>query len=102
MNREIIDRVEVLDSGELFLGIKGPGKPRYQYVYREAAGVYWDENKKGFKSTPLKEWSCSRWFNHIVRTVLVAVGVGLRLGSAVSWINIPEEQKEEIQHKDSI
>jgi hypothetical protein len=49
MNCEIIVKVEVLNTGELFLAIKGPGNPNYQYVYREAAGVYWDENRKGFK-----------------------------------------------------
>jgi hypothetical protein len=97
MNREIITKVEVLDTGELFLALKGTGNPNYQYVYREAAGVYWDENKKGFKSTTMKEWSCSKWFDHIVKTVFVALDVELKLGSTVTWINIPEEQKNEIQ-----
>jgi hypothetical protein len=102
MKREIINRIEVLDTGELLLGIKGQGNPSYQYVYREAAGVYWDENRKGFISTPMKEWSCSKWLGHIVKTALAVVRVGLRLGSSVSWINISDEQKAEIQCEDSI
>ena len=51
MDSEIINKVEVNDSGELFLTLEGNGKPMYQYVYREAAGVYWDETLHGFKST---------------------------------------------------
>ncbi len=45
----------------------------------------------------MKEWSCSKWFDHIVKTVSVGLDVELKLGSTVSWINIPEEQKDEIQ-----
>ncbi len=81
--------------------LRGQENPNYQYVYREAAGVYWDENRKGFKSTPMKEWSCSKWFDHIVKTVFVGLAVELKLGSTVSWINIPEEQRNEIQCRNS-
>jgi len=28
------------------------GNPMYQYIYREAAEVYWDNNIKGFKAPP--------------------------------------------------
>jgi hypothetical protein len=73
MNCEIIVKVEILNMGELFLAINGSGNTNYQYVYREAAGVYWDENRKGFKSTPMKEWSCSKWFDHVVKTVFVGL-----------------------------
>ena len=102
MKREIINRVEVLDTGELLLGIEGQGDPSYQYIYREAAGVYWDGKRKAFKSTPIREWSCSMWFAHIVKVVLAGLGVGLRLGSNVSWINIPDEQKMKIQRENCI
>jgi len=102
MNREIVIKVEILDTGELFLAAKDPGKPNYQYVYREAAGVYWDQNRRGFKSTPMKEWPCSKWFDHVINTVYVGLGIELKLGSTVSWINIPEEQKNENQRRNSI
>jgi|WetSurMetagenome_2_1015567.scaffolds.fasta_scaffold92640_2 hypothetical protein len=97
MNREIINRVEVLATGELLLGLEGQGKPMHQYVYREAAGVYWDENRNGFKSIPMKEWSCSEWYKHIVKAVHGELGVILALGSNVTWLNIPDKEKKEIQ-----
>lgn len=102
MDSEIIDRVEVLDTGELLLGLKSAGNPIYQYVYREAAGVYWDQNRRGFKSTPMKEWSCSQWFNQIVDIVRTGLGVELILDTNVFWFNIPDREKERIQSENAI
>lgn len=102
MNREIINKIELLKTGELFIGIEGKGNPIYQHVYREAAGVYWDEERKGFKSTPLKGWSCSIWTHHIVKTVLLGLGVELRLGSNIAWLNVPDDQKAEIQRNNLV
>ncbi|MCI0553733.1 MAG: hypothetical protein L0287_22525, partial [Anaerolineae bacterium] len=69
MIREIINVVELLDTGELLLGLESQGTPTYQFVYREAAGVYWDENRHGFRSAPVKERSCPEWYCHIVGVV---------------------------------
>ena len=96
MDSEIINKVEVIESGEILLGLESNGKPMYQYIYREAAGVYWDETLHGFKSTELKEWSCSKWFAHIVSVVKSGLGVELRLSTNASWKNVPEKDKEEI------
>ena len=96
MDRETINKVEVMDTGELLLILEGNGKPMYQYIYREAAGVYWDEKFHGFKSTPLKEWSCSKWFSHIINVVKSGLGVELQLSSQASWKNVPEQDKTEI------
>ncbi len=87
MDQETINEVEVTNAGELFLGIEGKGKSMYQYIYREAAGVYWDEEHHGFKSTPLKEWSHSKWFSHIVGLVKSCLGVELQLSSKATWTN---------------
>ena len=96
LEKEYVNRVEVLDTGELLLGLKSQGKPNYQFVYREAAGVYWDNNRHGFKSTPMKKWSCSRWFEQIIGVVRSALGVDLVLSPGVAWRNIPEQQRTEI------
>ncbi len=97
MDIEIINRVEVLDTGELLVGIESKGKPIYQYVYREAAGVYWDEGRRGFKSTSMNEWTCSQWYSQIVEIVRSSLGVELRLSKNVTWQSIPEKDKNEIQ-----
>ena len=101
MNRETINRVEVLDTGELFLGIEGQGNPMYQHVYREAAGVYWDEIRFGFKSTPMRDWTCSTWYKQII-SVARYVGVELALADNVIWSGVPENEKAEIRRAKAI
>ena len=49
MNTEVVSVVELQDDGELLLQLESGGKPSYQYVYRAAAGVYWDADRKAFK-----------------------------------------------------
>lgn len=99
MDRETINRVELLDTGELFLGLKGRGKSLYQYIYREAAGVYWDQGKCGFKSTPIKEWPCSQWYKQIVSVVRSGLGVELVLADDVVWSDVPEQERIKIQRE---
>ena len=96
MEQETIIRIEVLDTEELLIVLEGQGKPAYQFVYREAAGVYWDKKRHGFTSTPIREWSCSQWFIHIVGVVRSALGVDLVLSPDLTWRNVPEQQKAEI------
>ena len=74
----------------------------YQYIYREAAGVYWDQAKQGFKSTPMKEWSCSQWYKQIVSVVRSGLGVELVLANHISWSNVPEKEKAEILRGNTI
>ena len=102
MKQETINRVEVFDTGELFLGLESQGQPVYEYIYRAAAGVYWDQDKIGFKSTPMKEKTCFQWFRHIVDAVRSELGVELKLGTDVIWLNVPAQQKEEIQYEEAV
>ena len=99
MKQESINRIEVLDTGELFLGLESQGQPVYEYIYRAAVGVYWDQDEIGFKSTPMKEQSCLQWFKQIVTAARSELGVELKLGSDVIWLNVPAQQKTEIQRE---
>jgi hypothetical protein len=98
MNHETVKHIEALDSGELLIAIEGQGNSGYQYVYREAAGVYWSPSLCGFKSTPMKEWSCSQWYAHIVAVVRQGLGVELTLADHVTWSNIAEEDRVKIRN----
>lgn len=102
MKSETINRIQVLDTGELLLGLESSGQPVYQHIYRAAAGVSWDQDKSGFKSTPMKERSCSQWFKQIVDAVRSELGVELKLGSDVIWLNVPAHQKTEIQREAAV
>lgn len=96
MECEIVTNLEITKKNELLLQLESKGKSLHQHVYREAAGVYWDNELHGFKSTPLKDdWTCSQWFFHIV-AIAKSVGVDLQLDKNVTWHGIPDKDKNEI------
>jgi len=94
-HQEQIDKVEILDSGEVLLHLRSGGRPEYQYIYRGARAVYWDQALGGFRSSDRRDWSSGKWFEHIVE-VCASIGVELRLAEQVSWINIPDKDRQEI------
>lgn len=65
---EYINRIQILDSGELFLGIEGEGK-----------------------ATELKDWTPSDWFFHIVDIVQMGLGVRLVLRRSVLWEGLSDK-----------
>lgn len=76
METSQILKVAVLPDG--CLGVFPDSKKEgYQYVYREAAGVYWDNDRECFKSTPPKDWGFPKWYQQIVS--VVRSGLGLQL-----------------------
>jgi hypothetical protein len=99
MEREMINNVCVNDARELLLMLEGGGKSMYQYIYLAAAGVYWDNESCGFKSTPIRDWSCAQWFSHILSSVSSELGVELVLGKNVHWQNVPEADITKIVHQ---
>ena len=98
MKTETVSTIVLNENNELVLKIAGKGNPSYQYVYREAAGVYWDEKQKGFKSTPLREWTISRWFLHIKDIVENSLNVALQMDKNITWEDIPTDEKEKIKN----
>ncbi|MGQ1908811.1 hypothetical protein ACT3CE_03380 [Marinifilum sp. RC60d5] len=98
LKQEIIKEVLINDKNELLLKISGNGNPTYQYVYREAAGVYWDDNEKGFKSTPIKEWTASKWFLQISSIVKSCLGVDLVIDEKTRWNKISDTAINEIKN----
>lgn len=97
MKTEIISKILLNESNELILQLESNGKAMYQYIYREAAGIYWDDINKGFKTTPLKEWTVSEWFFHI-KTVAKNIGIDLELNEKTTWENISETEQIKIKN----
>ena len=96
MKNEIINKIMVNDQNELLLKLFGQGSPSYQYVYREARGVYWDESQKAFKSASIKEWTVSEWFFHIKNIVKSGLNVALSIDENAEWENISDEEISKI------
>lgn len=97
MQKETICKIELTDSNELLLVLESVGDSDYQFVYREAAGVYWDPEQNGFKSTPIRESSYSEWYSQIVTIVRYGVGVDLQLATNVEWVNVPLDDRRQIE-----
>ena len=93
--REEIVKVEVLDTNELQLVLGSDGNASYQHVYREARGVYWNNDVGAFRGTEQIKWTFAEWFAHIVE-VCGDIGITLHLGSTVEWVGVPETDKQEI------
>lgn len=96
METEEVSKVEILDNDEMYVVLASGGKPMYQYIYREASEVYWDNDRKGFKAPSLKKWSHSDWYHHIVSVAASGLGISLELSSSTGWVNVPSQTKAEI------
>lgn len=96
LERVLIRKVYINENHELFLLLESSGKFEYEHVYRAAAGVYWDQQAKGFKSVRMGERSCSDWFVRIVDTVRHELGFELFFSGLTSWENVPKAEIEKI------
>lgn len=96
MNSEEISKVEILKNGEMLLVLASGGKPMYQYIYREAADVYWDNERKAFTAPAPSTWSHADWYWHIVSIAASGLGLSLKLSESPAWVNVPESTKAEI------
>ena len=94
---EDISSVELSEDGDLFLQLESGGSPSYQYVYRAAAGVYWDQERAAFRFATKKDGQCGKWFAHIVSIAGEEMGLCLQLSCNVTWKNVPNEVRDEIQ-----
>jgi hypothetical protein len=97
MNTEVVSGVELLHDGELLLQLESGGKPSYQYVYRAAAGVHWDPDRKAFRLSTRNDGRYVQWFKHIVKIARDEMNLDLQLAEDATWTNIPEEERDAIQ-----
>jgi hypothetical protein len=72
--------------------LRSRGTPGYQYVYREAAGVYWSNDLGGFVSRDRGTWSCADWVEHII-SVCQSIGIDLELSEKTVWVNVADADK---------
>ena len=68
MNDITILKIAIIESAKLAI-FPAESNSMYEYIYREAAGVYWDKHLNCFKSTEMREWSCGKWFMHMISLI---------------------------------
>ena len=99
MGTSPILKVAVLDDGRIAVFPESK-KAMYQYVHREAAGVYWDQEKGCFISTPPGDWTPQKWYQHIVAIVKSAVGLQMILTQETEYESTLDGFKESIKLAD--
>lgn len=74
-----------------------PERERFDYIYRSAAEVHWDNKDKFLYSpTELKGWTYYDWFQHIIVIVKDECDCQLNITGATNWVNISNELKAQI------
>jgi hypothetical protein len=91
-----ITKIEILKSGKLVVTPVENWNNLFQFIYRTATGVDWDEETKSFIAPSSKEWSYFDWYANIVTSVISELGVNLKTTQKTEWQNVPEELKEDI------
>ena len=83
------DIVEIGIDNKEQLYIK-PSTSSFPMIYRETAGVNWDQARKVVFGQPNREWGYPKWFTHICNLVSQA-GCQLQLTETTKWVNVSNE-----------
>ncbi len=99
---EIVSNIEITDEGEIVITLESGGEASYQHVYRAAAGVYWDQERKAFRFATKKDGLYAKWFAHILGVLDDEMGLTLRLAEVVTWKGVADEVRDRQIHAGKI
>lgn len=98
MKLETVSNIEIAaDDSLLVVELEGGGSPSYQYVYRAASGVYWDDKAGAFKLDMKNDKRFAHWFAHIRKVLEAEMNIQLHLGRRTAWTNVPNDARNEIE-----
>ncbi|AUI82760.1 hypothetical protein TE101_10850 [Alteromonas macleodii] len=72
-----------------------PSTSSFPMIYREAAGVHWDQKRRALVGQQNREWGYPKWFTHICNLVS-KTGCQLQLTETTRWVNITCELRSSI------
>jgi len=90
-----IAKIEVDVNARLLVFPEKPD-PLFQFVYRYAAEVYWDDAGYFYSPTP-REWSYLQWFERIRFAVRHEAGVELVAMQGTTYKAVPPGDEREIR-----
>ncbi len=98
MKLETVSNIEIApDDSLLVVGLEGGGSPSYQYVYRAAAGVYWDNVAGAFTLDMKNDKRFAHWFAHLSKVLEDEMNVQLHVGGQTAWTNVPNDVRSKIE-----
>ncbi len=74
-----------------------PEKQTFEYIYRAAAEVGWDNKTRLLFSPKPREWNYLMWYRHIIAIAKEEYGCVLKLTDKTKWTNISDELKQQIE-----
>jgi hypothetical protein len=92
MTRDLIDEIGIDNKGRLYVR---PRQCSFEFIYREAMEVHWNEDKGRLYGPPPRRWSYLQWYNQIIKAAHEQ-GVNLRLHAETTWSDVPGDLKDEI------
>jgi hypothetical protein len=95
---ESVSKVKLLPSGAILLCLASGGRADYQYVYRAAKGVYWDNESRGFTMYRIGDWSPTKQLAHILRVVDDEMAITLGISEATTWDGLSIEEIDSMNH----
>jgi hypothetical protein len=99
MRKEIISKIIIGSDRRLMIF---PQKENFQYIYRTASGVDWNNDKKYLFSEIPGEWNYIKWFNHILSNVLLEYGIILKITRKTLFENIDASLKKQLKKPKNI
>jgi hypothetical protein len=94
MKKEIISKIIIGNDRRLMIF---PKKENFQYIYRTASGVNWNNDKKYLFSEIPREWNYIKWFNHMLSNVLSEYGIILKITRETLFENIDISLKKQLK-----
>jgi len=73
-----------------------PETEKFEFIYRAAAEVGWDDKEHFLYSPKPREWTYFDWYRQIIMATKGEYGCQLVLTDKTQWINIPDELKRQI------
>lgn len=73
-----------------------PQTEQFEFIYRDASGVSWDDNGRFLYAPKPKEMTYLDWFRQIILATKGEYGCELKVTSETNWTNIPNELKNHI------
>lgn len=93
METDTIIEIGIDNSERLYIR---PHNKRFNYIWRSATEVHWDQEKKFLYSPKPREWSYYDWYCHIITVVKSEFGCELIINDETNWFDIPDELKNKI------
>jgi hypothetical protein len=96
MTPRTVSQVIVEPKAGLLVVLQGDGLKPYEYIYREANGLRWNNERRAVHAYEPSRWEHAELLRHVAHTVREAFGEELLLSPSTEWVGISPELKAEL------